>query len=302
MTSRECEAKAFVSADEWMTAPVPVLARADYHRALRDHMRHDDAGQPGFGFLPRGVAVIRVLLVEDMCLVRGALVALLDHEADIEVVGEVGWGGQVVPLAVKLQAHVMVINTDPIMNRLFPTLDHLQATARRCAVLILADPRQPALLPWGSRTRSLSFLVKDAQPELLADAIRRVAEGERLLDPQIAVSALVGAENALTRREMEVLEFAAGGASAPEIADQLHLAVGTVRNHLSAVIAKTGARNRIDAIRIARDAGWLSLRPEPGAGDVHYTAAAQRGVVGANGRTLETAADHLRPSRRDRLW
>jgi DNA-binding NarL/FixJ family response regulator len=146
----------------------------------------------------------------------------------------------------------------------------------------------------------LSFLVKDAQPELLADAIRRVTEGERLLDPQIAVSALVGAENALTRREVEVLEFAAGGASAPEIADQLHLAVGTVRNHLSAVIAKTGARNRIDAIRIAREAGWLSLRPEPGAGDLHYTAAAQRGVVRANGRTLETAADHLQPSLRDR--
>jgi two-component system, NarL family, response regulator DesR len=201
--------------------------------------------------------MIRVLLVEDMRLMRAALIALLKSEADIEVVGELGWDRRIVPLAVKLRTHVVVINTDLMVSRLFPTVCELQAKARRCSVLILADPRKPFMLPWGNHTRTLSILVKDASPGLLSDTIRRMADGERVIDPQVAVSALVGAENVLSSRELEVLEIAAEGAPVSEIAHRLRLALGTVRNHLSSAIAKTGARNRIDAIRIAREAGWL---------------------------------------------
>ena len=201
--------------------------------------------------------MIRVLLVEDMRLMRGALIALLDQEADVEVVGELGWDDRIVPLAASLRTQVVVINTDVAVSRLLPSLKELQSKAPRCRVLILADPRKPIMLAWGSDTRSLSFLVKDAPPALLAGTIRRVAAGERVLDGQIAVSALVGVEQRLTSRELEVLELAAEGASVPEIAHRMHLSPGTVRNYLSAVVAKTGARNRVDAIRIARQTGWL---------------------------------------------
>jgi two-component system response regulator DesR len=188
---------------------------------------------------------------------RGALIALLDQEADIEVVGGLGCDDRIVPLAASLQTQVVVIDTDVAVSHLVPTLKELPARAPRCRVLILADPRKPIRLTWGSHTRSWSFLVKDAPPALLAGTIRRVAAGERVLDAQIAVSALVGAEQGLTSRELEVLALAAEGASVSEIANRMYLSLGTVRNYLSAVVTKTGARNRVDAIRIARQTGWL---------------------------------------------
>jgi two-component system, NarL family, response regulator DesR len=202
-------------------------------------------------------AVIRVLLVEDMLLIRGALIALLENENDIEVVGDIGWDHRLIPLAIKLRADVAVIDMDPMVSQLFPTLAELRAKAQRCAVLILADPRKPFAVPRGSHVGSLSFLVKDAPPGLLPETIRKLAGGQQVIDPQIAVSVLVGTESVLTSRELEVLELAAGGASVPEIAHRLNLSRGTIRNYLSAATAKTGARNRIDAIRIARQAGWL---------------------------------------------
>jgi two-component system response regulator DesR len=139
---------------------------------------------------------------------------------------------------------------------LFSTITELHEKVG-CWVLVLADPRKSFTLPPGMPTRSLSFLLKDAPPAMLAETIRRVAGGERVIAPQVAVAALVGAEHRLTSRELEVLELAAEGASVSEIADRLFLSHGTVRNYLSAATVKTGARNRIDAIRIARKAGWL---------------------------------------------
>jgi two-component system response regulator DesR len=191
-----------------------------------------------------------------MRLVRGALVALLANEPNIEVVGEVGWGQGIVAVSAELRPHVVVINTDRMVSQMVPAVSELQEAAGQCAVLILADPRKAVILPPGRRTRSLSFLVKDAPPALLGESIRRMAAGERVIDPQIAVAALTGADN-LTNRELEVLSIAAEGASVPEIARRLYLSLGTVRNYLSAATAKTGARNRIDAIRIARQSGWL---------------------------------------------
>lgn len=192
-----------------------------------------------------------------MRLVRSALVALLEHETDIKVVGELGWDREIAMVGARLRPDVVVINTELALRQTVDIVGELQAEVPGCSVLILADPRKPVLLPRGTHTRSLNFLIKDAPPELLADTIRRVAAGEWVIDPQIAVAAVKGGDSHLTTRELEVLELTAAGASIPEIADRLHLSLGTVRNYVSAIIAKTGARNRIDAILIAREAGWL---------------------------------------------
>jgi len=192
-----------------------------------------------------------------MRLVRSALVALLEHETDIEVIGELGLDREIILFAARQRPDVVVINTDLAVRQIVDIAGELQNEVPGCSVLILADPRKPVVLPRGPHTRSLNFLVKDAPPELLAATIRRVVDGEWVIDPQIAVAAVKGGENHLTARELEVLELTAAGASVQDIADGLHLSVGTVRNYLSAIIAKTGARNRIDAILIAREAGWL---------------------------------------------
>jgi two-component system response regulator DesR len=197
-------------------------------------------------------------MIEDGRLIRGALVALLEREPDIVVVGDAGWSEDVVSLALGLLPDVLVIDTRIVASQLFSTIADLHVKVR-CSVLVLTDPRRSFTLPPGIPTKSLSFLAVDVHPAMLAKTIRRVAEGERVIAPEIAVSALVAAENRLTSREVEVLELAAEGASVSEIAERLYLSHGTVRNYLSAATAKTGARNRIDAIRIAREAGWLMM-------------------------------------------
>jgi two-component system response regulator DesR len=237
--------------------PVPYRQRDARLRAGDRAGRPDDQSMDHTAPVSaRRVAVIRVVLVEDMRLLRGALVALLAKEADIDVVGESGWDDALVPLAVALVPDVVVMNTEASAGQLFSTITELRVKAG-CSVLVLVDPRKPFTFPPGMQTRSLNLLDRDAPPALLAETVRRVAEGERVIAPQIAVAALVGAEHRLTGRELEVLELAAEGASVSEIADRLFLSLGTVRNYLSAVTAKTGARNRIDAIRIARKDGWL---------------------------------------------
>jgi two-component system response regulator DesR len=112
------------------------------------------------------------------------------------------------------------------------------------------------MLPPRHRRRSLNFLLKDASSALLADSVRRLAAGEHVVSPRLQTASL-NTDRGLTTRELEVLGLAAQGDSVKEIAGRLYLSGGTVRNYLSAVIAKTGARNRLDAIRIARKDGWL---------------------------------------------
>ncbi|NJC72004.1 response regulator transcription factor [Planosporangium thailandense] len=199
----------------------------------------------------------RVLIVEDMLLTRGALVALLAREPDIEVVAELGTDARLVALAGDLRPDVVVMSADQVTNDVLATVAELQDTVRETAILILVDPRKPVILPSRRPGRMPSYLVKDVPPGVLAETIRRVAGGEWVMDPRVAVAAMRGTQCSLTTRELEVLGLAAEGASVAEIALRLLLAPGTVRNHLSKAIAKTGARNRIDAIRIAQEAGWL---------------------------------------------
>jgi two-component system response regulator DesR len=201
--------------------------------------------------------MIRVLLAEDMHMVRGALIALLNLEPDIRVVAEVSSGDKILPMARQHQPHVAVIDID------LPVLDGLSAAASiretmpQIRTLMLTSLGRPGTLRRALAARVDGFLLKDAPPDQLADAIRNVAAGKRVVDSQLALAAWDRGECPLTDRELEVLRLAAGGGDAPEIAVALSLSVGTVRNYLTTIITKLNGRNRVDAIRIAEEAGWI---------------------------------------------
>ena len=201
--------------------------------------------------------MIKVLLADDQHLVRGALAALLTLEGDIEVVAEVGRGDELVQAAREAGAEVALVDVE------MPGLDGLTATAAlhtavpSCRVLILTTFGRPGYLRRAMEAGALGFMVKDAPPEQLADAIRRVASGERVVDPVLAAESLAGGANPLTGREQDVLAAARGGATVVDIARQLYLSEGTVRNYLSSAIAKTGTRNRVEAVIHAEQHGWL---------------------------------------------
>jgi len=201
--------------------------------------------------------VIRVLIAEDMHMIRGALVALLSLEHDIEVVAELDRGDTILEAALRTHPDVAVVDID------LPGLDGLAAAEvlheqlPDCRTLVLTGLSQPGNLLRALKAHVRGFLLKDAPAERLAEAVRKVMAGERVLDPQLVAAAVETGASPLTDRETEVLRTAQTGLPTDDIATRLHLSPATVRNYLSNAIAKVGGRNRLDAIRIARDAGWL---------------------------------------------
>ena len=201
--------------------------------------------------------MIRVLIAEDMHMIRGALVALLSLEDDMQVVAELERGDQIVPAALETQPNVAVIDID------LPGLDGLTAAEQlyqrlpECRTLVLTGLSQPGNLLRALKVHVRGFIVKDAPAETLANGVRRVAKGERVIDPELVAAALETGSTPLTPRETDVLRAAEHGIPTDQIAARLSLSPATVRNYLSNAISKVGGRNRIDAIRIARDAGWL---------------------------------------------
>ncbi|MFS8100149.1 response regulator transcription factor [Lentzea alba] len=201
--------------------------------------------------------MIRVLLAEDMHMVRGALIALLNLEPDIEVVAEVSSGDKIVPTARQHKPDVCVIDIDlPILDGL-SAASTIRETMPQVRTLMLTSLGRPGTLRRALAARVDGFLLKDAPPSELADAIRRVNAGERVVDSQLALAAWDRGECPLTDRELEVLRLAANGSDAPDIAVALSLSVGTVRNYMTTILTKLNGRNRVDAIRIAEEAGWL---------------------------------------------
>ncbi|MEU6428026.1 response regulator transcription factor [Microbispora sp. NPDC046973] len=201
--------------------------------------------------------MIRLMLAEDMHLIRKALVALLSSEDDLEVVAEADKGEDIVRLGCLRRPDVAVLDIG------MPGVDGLTAAAelhRRlpsCRTVVLTGLGTPMALRKALDANVRGFVVKDASPGHLVDCIRRVAKGERVIDPELAVAALDADSNPLTARELDVLETAAGGATVGEIADRLSLSRGTVRNYLSRILTKVGARSRVEAIQIASECGWL---------------------------------------------
>jgi two-component system response regulator DesR len=201
--------------------------------------------------------MIRVLLADDQHLVRGALAALLALEPDLEVVVDVGRGDEVLAAARDHEVDVALLDVE------MPGLDGIAATAvlarelPSVAVLVVTTFGRPGFLRRAMEAGARGFMVKDAPAADLADAIRRVAAGERVVDPALAAESLAVGENPLTGRERDVLVAARGGGTVADLARALHLSEGTVRNYLSAAITKTSARTRAEAVRVASDRGWL---------------------------------------------
>lgn len=202
-------------------------------------------------------AGIRVLLADDQALVRGALAALLGLEADLEVVAEVGRGDEVLAAVREHAPDVVLLDVE------MPGLTGIEA----CALLTREEPSvralivttfgRPGYLRRAMEAGARGFVVKDTPAPELAEAVRRVHAGERVVDPALATASLVEGANPLTERERDVLRESVAGASVAEIAQRVHLSPGTVRNYLSAAIAKTGTASRAEAGVLARDRGWL---------------------------------------------
>jgi two-component system response regulator DesR len=201
--------------------------------------------------------MIRVLIAEDQAMVRGALASLLSLEDDIEVVAEVARGDEVLAAAERTRPDVALLDIE------MPGLDGISAAAQlvrelpATRALILTTFGRPGYLRRALQQGASGFLLKDAPAKELAAAIRSVAAGLRAVDPALAAAALAEGDSPLTAREEEVLAAASRHDSASDIAAALHLSEGTVRNYLSASIRKLGARNRGEAIAVAREKGWL---------------------------------------------
>ncbi len=201
--------------------------------------------------------MIRVLLAEDQAMVRGALAALLGREQDIEVVSEVARGDEVVQAALATQPDIALLDIEmPGGDGLAAALA-LSKALPACRSVILTTFGRSGYLRRAMESGAVGFLLKDAPAAELAVALRRVMKGERVVDPELALSALSEGNNPLTTREREVLSVALSGVSLEEIAARLVLSEGTVRNHLSTAIQKLGARNRMEAARLAEQKGWL---------------------------------------------
>jgi two-component system response regulator DesR len=201
--------------------------------------------------------MIRLLLADDQALVRGALAALLSLESDLEVVAEVERGDQVVPTACDARPDVAVLDIE------MPGLDGIAATAALrealpgCRVLVVTTFGRPGYLRRAMEAGASGFLVKDAPAAQLADAIRRVHQGLRVVDPALAAETLASGESPRTGRARPVLGAARSGGTVAATARLLVLSDGTVRNYLSSAMGKTGARTRAEAVLIAEERGWL---------------------------------------------
>ncbi|WP_144783698.1 response regulator transcription factor [Microbacterium sp. BH-3-3-3] len=201
--------------------------------------------------------MIRLLIADDQALVRGALAALLGLEPDIEVVAQVGRGDEVVEAARTSEATVALLDIE------MPGIDGIAAAAKLraevpgCRALIVTTFGRPGYLARAMQAGASGFVVKDTPAAELADAVRRVSQGLRVVDPALAAESLAQGDSPLTERETDVLAAARDGGSIADIARTVHLSEGTVKNHLSSAIGKTGGRNRADAVRVAVERGWL---------------------------------------------
>lgn len=201
--------------------------------------------------------MIRLLLADDQALVRGALAALLSMESDLDVVAEVGRGDEVLGAARAHRPDVALLDVE------MPGIDGIEATAAlrsalpQVRVLIVTTFGRPGYVRRGLQAGAAGFVVKDTPARQLAEAVRRVHAGLRVIDPALAADSMTAGESPLTARETDVLRTALDGGSVADVAKAVFLSEGTVRNHLSSAIGKTGARNRAEAAQIAQANGWL---------------------------------------------
>jgi two-component system response regulator DesR len=200
---------------------------------------------------------IRVLLAEDQTMLRGALAALLDLEPDITIVAQAANGREAHKLALSLAPDVVVTDIEMPQMTGLEFAAALQQAESKARVIILTTFARPGYLRRALDAGARGYLLKERPASELAEAIRKVHAGLRAVDPALAAEAWSADADPLTDRERQILQRAGDGRSSAEIAAELRLSEGTVRNYLSEAIAKLGAANRTDAARIARARGWL---------------------------------------------
>jgi two-component system, NarL family, response regulator DesR len=216
---------------------------------MKRHSSEYEAGRP----------VIRVLLAERLTMIRGALAALLANESDMTVVAQLGTGAGVLPAARRSRPDIAVLDLGLPVHDGLASATALREALPACRNIVLAARSANAISIARTMMGPISaFLSKDAPAGHLAETIRRVHRGERVIDPELVRAAFRREPNPLTQRERDVLTCVAEGAAVTEVAVRLSLVPGTVRNYMSAIMSKVGARNRVDAVRIARDHGWLA--------------------------------------------
>lgn len=200
--------------------------------------------------------MIRILLVADVVLFREALATALSSEADLTVVGAVAAADGAVPFTQAMRTDVVIVDLDA--RRIDgDLLGKLCADLPNCSVIALTTIANREVLRRAIESQVRGFITKDSGLEQLVDTIRRVADGERVIEPASAVVAMLASGSPLTPRESHVLRLAADCLPVAEMAEKLCLSSGTVRNYLSVIVRKVGARNRLEAIRIAERSGWL---------------------------------------------
>ncbi|WP_406429513.1 response regulator transcription factor [Streptomyces sp. NBC_01589] len=203
------------------------------------------------------MSMIRLLLAEDQSMVREALAALLGLEPDIEVVAQVARGDEVLAAAREHAVDVALLDIEMPGMTGIEAAGLLRSELPAVKVVVVTTFGRPGYLRRAMESGADAFLVKDAPAAQLAEAVRKVLAGERVIDPTLAATALADGASPLTERERDVLRTAADGSTNAEIATALHLSQGTVRNYLSTAIQKMAARNRAEAVRIASEKGWL---------------------------------------------
>ncbi len=199
----------------------------------------------------------RVLIAEDQAMVREALAMLISLEPDIDVVSQVARGDEVVRAALSARPDVALLDIEMPGQTGLDAAQELREALPECRILILTTFSRPGYLRRAMEDGAAGFLLKDAPASELACAIRRAVAGDRVVDPGLAAAALSQGVSPLTAREHEVLAASREHATVAELAGALYLSPGTVRNHISSVLQKLGARNRAEAVRLAEDRGWL---------------------------------------------
>lgn len=201
--------------------------------------------------------MIRLLLADDQALVRGALAALLNLESDLTVVAQVGRGDEVLEQARAAEVDVCLLDIEMPGADGIEVAGILHRELPSVRTLIVTTFGRPGYLRRAVEAGASGFVVKDTPAAELADAVRRVHAGLRVIDPTLATESLTAGDNPLTERERDVLTLALTGSTVADIAAQVHLSAGTVRNYLSSAIGKTGTGTRAQAARVAQQRGWL---------------------------------------------
>lgn len=200
--------------------------------------------------------MFKILIAEDQRLLRGALASLLDLEDDIEVIGQASDGAEALELICKLQPDICLMDIEMPQLSGLDVAEEIQARALPCRVIILTTFARPGYFERAIKANIHGYLLKDEPSDRLAEAIRRVMAGHREVSPELIFGSLHN-ENPLTAREIDILKLATQGGSAADIAKSMHLSYGTVRNYISEIINKLEAKNRMEAVRIAEEKGWI---------------------------------------------